>query len=141
MTYNLLDDFRRTVQIDDTLVNAHLKVVPGLGALTARRLAGGDAQDLGRHSNGSLHSELLVLGALDQVSAHLLQAFHISARQSDADAVDRRLLFNLFTFFLVRLFEIEIFFLDRLCVVSADGRHQEGNKVEDKLRGTSTLSL
>ena len=101
--YNLLDDLGGTVQVDDTLVNAHLKVVPGLGALTARRLAGGDAQDLGGHADGALDAELLVLGALDQVGAHLLQAFHISAGQGDADAVDRRLLLDLFTFFLVRL--------------------------------------
>lgn len=41
--YDLFDDFRGTVQIDDSLVNAHLIAIPGLGALTARRLSGGDA--------------------------------------------------------------------------------------------------
>ncbi len=91
------------MQVDDTLVDAHLEVVPGLGALTARSLAGGDSKDLGRHSDRALDSELLILGALDQVRAHLLQAFDISAGQGDADAMDRRLLFDLLTFLLVRL--------------------------------------
>ena len=31
------------------------------------RLPGGDLEDLGRHSDGSLDSEVLVLGPVDQV--------------------------------------------------------------------------
>ena len=48
----------------------HLERVVGVGTLSARGLAGGDAQRLGRHAHGALDLEVLVLGALDQVSAH-----------------------------------------------------------------------
>ena len=89
------------MQVDDTLVNAHLVVVPGLGTLTARRLARRDSQDFGGHADWSVDLELLLLGTLDQVSAHLLQALHIRARERDADAMDGRLL-DLFALFLVR---------------------------------------
>ena len=58
------------MQVDDALVDAHLVAVPGLGALSAGRLARGDAQDLGGHAHRPLHLQLLVLRALDQVGAH-----------------------------------------------------------------------
>ena len=51
-------------------VSPHLEAVVGVGTLTARGLAGGDAQHLGGHAHWALHLELLVLGALDQVAAH-----------------------------------------------------------------------
>ena len=35
------------MQIDDTLVDPHLELVPGLGSLSARSLTGGDTQSLG----------------------------------------------------------------------------------------------
>ena len=44
---DLLDDFRRAVQIDQALVNPHLEAIPGLGSLTAGGLSSGDAQSLG----------------------------------------------------------------------------------------------
>ena len=47
--------------------------VPGVGSLTARGLAGGDVQHLGGHAHRALHLEALVLGTLDQVSAHCRQ--------------------------------------------------------------------
>ena len=55
--------------------------------LSARRLAGGDAQHLGREADRTLDLEALVLGALDQVTAHLLKALDIAAGKGDADAV------------------------------------------------------
>jgi len=103
---NLLDDLGGTVQIDDTLVDAHLEAIPGLGALTARRLARRDAQLLRGHADGSEHLQLLLLGTLDQVSAHLLQALHVRARQRDADAVHRRGLLDLLALFLVCHLEV-----------------------------------
>lgn len=48
----------------------HLEAVPGVGTLTTRRLAGGDAQGLGGQADGALHLQLLVLGALHKVSRH-----------------------------------------------------------------------
>ena len=66
---DLLDDLRRRVQVDEALVDAHLEPVPGVGTLTARRLAGGDAERLGRQPDRALNLEPLVLGTLDEVSA------------------------------------------------------------------------
>ena len=51
----------------------HLEAVVCVGALTARGLAGGNAQHLSGHAHWALDLELLVLGALDQVSAHCEQ--------------------------------------------------------------------
>jgi hypothetical protein len=39
---DLLDNLSRGVEIDETLVDAHLEHIPGLGTLTAGGLAGGD---------------------------------------------------------------------------------------------------
>merc|ERR1719234_1791590 len=66
---DLLNNLRGRVQIDDTLVDPHLELVPGLGSLTARSLPGGDPEDLGGHPHWALHLQLLVLGAPDQVLA------------------------------------------------------------------------
>jgi hypothetical protein len=68
-THDLLDDVGRRVEVDETLVDAHLVAVPGLGTLTAGGLAGGDAERLGRDAHGALDLELLVLGAVDEVGA------------------------------------------------------------------------
>lgn len=85
---DLLNDFRGGVEIDETLVDAHLETIPGLGTVTARGLAGGDAEDLGGETDGSLNLELLVLGALDEVRADLLQVLDVAGSQGDADTVN-----------------------------------------------------
>ena len=51
------------MEIDDALVDAHLESIPGLGTLSARSLPGGDAKDLGRHADGALDLQLLLLGS------------------------------------------------------------------------------
>ena len=84
------------MQVDDALVDAHLEPVPGLGALTARGLPGGDLQGLGGHPDGSLHLQLLVFGSLDQITADLLQRLHVTGSQSDPDTVDGSVLLNTF---------------------------------------------
>ena len=80
------------MQVDDALVDAHLEPVPGLGALAARGLPGGDLQGLGGHPDGSLDLEVLLLGALDQVGADLLQALDGAGGQGDANAVNHLVL-------------------------------------------------
>lgn len=57
------------MEVDETLVDAHLKVVPGLGTLTTGRLSGGVRKNLGRETNGTLDAELLVLGSVHKVGA------------------------------------------------------------------------
>jgi hypothetical protein len=76
------------VEIDETLVDAHLETIPGLGTVTARRLTGGNAENLGGETDGSLNLELLILGALDKVRADLLQVLDVTGSQGDADTVD-----------------------------------------------------
>ena len=46
-----LDDLGRSIQVDKTLVDAHLVHVPGLGTLTIGCLTGGDLEDLGGHAD------------------------------------------------------------------------------------------
>jgi hypothetical protein len=69
-------------------VDAHLEGVPGLGTLTARGLAGGDLQVLGGQADGALDAELLVLGTVDELLAHLLEGLDIARGEGDADLVD-----------------------------------------------------
>jgi hypothetical protein len=57
------------VQIDQTLVDAHFEAIESFGTVTTGRLAGGDAQDLGGETDGTLDLKLLVLSTLDEISA------------------------------------------------------------------------
>lgn len=50
------------VQVNQTLVDAHLVAIPGLGTLTVGRLSGGNLKNLGRHANGALGRDLLGTG-------------------------------------------------------------------------------
>ena len=70
----------------------HLVGVPGLGALTARGLAGGDLQVLGGHADGALDAEVLGLGAVDELLADLLEGRDLAGGEGDADLVDLGLL-------------------------------------------------
>ena len=60
------------MQVDDALVDAHLKAVPGLGTLTAWRLTRGDAKNLGGEAYRARDATLkaLLLCTLLEVSAH-----------------------------------------------------------------------
>lgn len=58
------------MQVEDALVDAHLEPVPGVGALSAGRLARDDLQLLGGEAHGPGHLELLLHGALFQVTAN-----------------------------------------------------------------------
>lgn len=69
-------------------MDSHLVSIPGLGTLTTRSLAGGDLQLLGRQANGALDAQVLALGAVDQLLAHLLERLDVARGQRDADLVD-----------------------------------------------------
>lgn len=73
--------------LDETLVDAHLEAVPGLGTLTARGLARSDGQALGRQTDGALGAEVLVLSTVDDLGADLLEDLDLAGRQGDADLV------------------------------------------------------
>lgn len=68
-THDLCNDFGGGVDVDDTLVDAHLEAIPGVGTLSAGGLAGGDAEDLGGHAGGSLDLDTLILSSTDEISA------------------------------------------------------------------------
>jgi hypothetical protein len=85
---DLLDHLRRRIQIDQSLVDPHLVHVPGLAALAAGRLARRHLEGLGRQPHGTLDPEVLGLGPLQELRAHLLQRLHLARREGDADLVD-----------------------------------------------------
>ncbi|GMR55744.1 hypothetical protein PMAYCL1PPCAC_25939, partial [Pristionchus mayeri] len=84
---DLVEHVRGGVHVDDTLVDAHLVTIPGLGSLSARSLAGGDAEHLGGHANGALNLELLLLSAVDEEGADCKEGSHVLGREGNADAV------------------------------------------------------
>jgi hypothetical protein len=88
---DLLDDLGGRVQVNHPLVDPHLEPVPSLGSLSAGSLTGRDPQDLGGHAHGALGLEVLLLGPLDEVGAHLLQGLYILRGQGDPDTMDRGL--------------------------------------------------
>lgn len=73
--------------LNQTLVDAHLKGIPGLGTLTVRSLTGGDLENLGRKADGALDAEILGASALDELLADLLERLDLAGSQGDADLV------------------------------------------------------
>jgi hypothetical protein len=69
-------------------VDSHLVLVKGLGTVTTRGLTGGDTENLGRETNGTLNLELLVLGTLDKIAGDLFEVLDVARGQSDTDTVD-----------------------------------------------------
>ena len=86
---DLLDNLGGRVQVNHTLVDAHLETIPGLGTFTTRSLTCGNPEDLGRHPDGSFYFEVFVLGSLDKIGTDLFEALDVSGGQSDPDTMDR----------------------------------------------------
>ena len=74
--------------LNQTLVDAHLIGIPSLTPLTARCFPRRDLQALGREADGALDAEVLALGPLDELLAHLFQTLYLARCQGDADLVD-----------------------------------------------------
>lgn len=68
-------------------MDSHLKSIPGLGALSAGCLAGGDLQGAGWEADWALDAELLGLGAVDELGADLLEGGDVLGGERDADLV------------------------------------------------------
>ena len=85
---NGIEGLHRAVEVDETLVDAHLKTVEGVGTVTARGLAGGHDKGLGGHAHGALDTSHIraVLGSTDEVRACLLKSGHVLASEGHADA-------------------------------------------------------
>ena len=79
------------MDVDDSLVNAHLEAVPGLGALTAGRLTDCEFQDLRGNAHGALGLVALVLRTGDDLGACVLQGLRVSASQSHSTTQQVRL--------------------------------------------------
>ncbi len=73
------------VDVDNTLVDAHLEAIVRVGTLTARRLTGHDAENLGGHTNRASDLKAALKSTILEVTAHLLQSGHVSGGEGDAD--------------------------------------------------------
>lgn len=110
---DLLDNFGRSIKINQTLVDSHLEGIPGLGSFTAGCLSGGDLEGLGRETDGALDAEFLALGTLDELLADLLEGLDFAGGQGDADLVGFRAFAKLLLWLLIGHFPGEISFTTR----------------------------
>lgn len=87
---DISDDGDRAHDVDDALVDTHLEAIPSVGALAARRLPGGNAENLGRDPDGALGLVALavLLGSGDDLSAGMLQRLDLSALQGKSHSFD-----------------------------------------------------
>lgn len=113
---DLLHNFTWWVQINDTLVDAHLEAIPGLTTFTARCFTGSDAEHLGWPTDWTLDTELLLLCSRNQIGANLFQWTNIGGCQGYTNAVNSRWL----TLWLFQIFSlsclkyIKIYTLDEM---------------------------
>jgi hypothetical protein len=75
---DLFHNLTGRVKINQPLVNPHFISIPSLGTLTIGSLPGGDLEDFGGQSNGSLDFEILVLCTGNQISADFLDIFNMA---------------------------------------------------------------
>ena len=66
-----INSFNKIIRnkINHSLVNSHFKMIPGVGTFTARGLTGGDTENLGGHTDGTGHLDLLINGNTLNISA------------------------------------------------------------------------
>ena len=70
---DVLDNGGWAMDINNSLVDSHLKSVPSVGSLTAWGLSGGDSQDFGWNSNWSFSFISLILSSNDDLVASPLK--------------------------------------------------------------------
>ena len=68
-------------------MDSHLESIPGLGTFTTGCLSGSDLEGLGWETDGTLDTEFLALGTLDELLADLLEGLDFAGGQGDADLV------------------------------------------------------
>ena len=76
------------MQINQSLVNAHFKLIIRVGTFSRRRLAGGNLEMLRGKADGSGHVQLLFQGALFQIGTDLFNVFDIARGEGDANAMN-----------------------------------------------------
>jgi hypothetical protein len=85
---NLLHHFGRRIQINQPLVDPHLKHIPRLAALTAGCLPGRDFEGLGRQADRALNAQVLGLGALEELGADFFEGGDFTTGEGYANFVD-----------------------------------------------------
>lgn len=70
------------MNINDSLVDAHLESVPSLGTLTARTFTCGDSENLCGNADGASGLVALVLGSAHDLSTCSLQWLDLLASES-----------------------------------------------------------
>merc|ERR1711946_703 len=108
-----LNDLSRALQINDTLMNAHLVSVPSLGTFTTGSLAGGDSQNLRWHADWALNTEVLFFSGSNKLRAHFLERWNVAGGQCDADLVVDHSLLSWFA----DIFKRHLGFLQQICLV------------------------
>jgi hypothetical protein len=89
---DLAHNLGRGVDVEDSLVDAHLPSVEGVGTLTARRLADAESQELGGHADGAGDLDVLAESLVLELGANLLEGLNLSRGEGDANPVDGDLL-------------------------------------------------
>ena len=85
---DLLHHLRRRIQIDQPLVDPHLKHIPCLASLTTGSLSRRDLEGLCREADRALDAQVLGLRALEELGAHFFEGGDLAAGEGDADFVD-----------------------------------------------------
>ena len=70
---DVLNNGRRTHDVNNSLVDSHFVSIPSVGTLTARRFSGGHSQNLRWDSNWASSVVSLVFSSCDHLVAGLLQ--------------------------------------------------------------------
>ena len=96
---DLLDGGRGAIDVNYTLVDAHLEAVPGVGTVAARGSACRDDKFLGGDANGSLDLVVELLGLGYDLGTCVLQGARLSSSKGHADSLD--LLLDLLSLHLV----------------------------------------
>jgi hypothetical protein len=93
VTYNVFDNFRRAVKIDDTLVDSHLESIPSLGTLTTRSLPRGNSQHLRSNETHRLITTLMPRSGFLNITTRFISNSHLG-RHTDGSLHLETLLFG-----------------------------------------------
>jgi uncharacterized protein with LGFP repeats len=91
---DLLNDAGGAVDVNDSLVNAHLEAVVGVGTITAGGTTSGDGQHLGGDADDATGLVALLFGPGDDFGAGVLKGLDFPTTEGHSDSLD--CLLNLF---------------------------------------------
>ena len=85
---DLLNDAGGAVNVDDSLVDAHLVAIVGVGTIAAGRATGGHGQHLGGDADDTTGFVALLLGAADDLGASVLEGLGFATTEGHSDSLD-----------------------------------------------------